>query len=470
LHMHRQRSSRQNQQEQIISDLAKKLNKDPSSLWKDLDSSDGSKLNDWSVQQIKQAIRYFRDLGSTWNQIKLTGSKKYLIDQLSKCFTFLKNARFSSYQSHQIDVPKLIEHPKFKMQRCPYIIDWQNLTAVGVLPSQSSTFTIKLTAEQMQSLRKPRRQRTIGLHLRLFSTEGNHEAWNVVASKGINVYINKDFIPIQQAKSTKKKKGFSVAKPLDISDKAQRQMDVELHCQTQWSGICVAEVATFHSTEAMVHTIKKKCLGVNAEDKKCELCDKKTDLLRCSRCKTAWYCGTRHQQEHWPRHQRLCKPYRPRPPLPKVGVSTCDDDIQVGESRVSLRCPLTIKRISTPVRGSKCNHPQCFDLKGFMEFCCQTGNWQCPVCSNPCRFQDLGIDTDMDKILTQTGQDIDKVRLFPNGKYEPITLEQIRAEMNGDFKQGKKRKRVEVQDLSGDPPPPEKKTVGATIDTAICLD
>jgi len=308
--------------------------------------------------------------------------------------------------------------------------------------------------------------------LRLFSTEGNHEAWNVVASKGINVYINKDFIPIQQAKSNskKKKKGFHVAKPLDISSKAQLSMDVEIHCQTNWSGICVAEIASFYSTAQMAQRIKKKCLGVSAADKKCELCDKKTDLLRCSRCKTAWYCGARHQQDHWARHQRLCKPYKPRPPLPRVNMSNDgDDEIQVGESRVSLRCPLTIKRISTPVRGVRCHHPQCFDLKGYLEFCCQTGNWQCPVCSNSCRYEDLGIDEEMGKILNSTGDDIDKVRLFPNGKYQPITLEEIREEMAGDFSKTKKRK-VQSLDLSGDPEPKKAKGVGATIDTAICLD
>jgi len=204
--------------------------------------------------------------------------------------------------------------------------------------------------------------------------------------------------------------------------------------------------------------------------KKCEICDKKTDLLRCSRCKTAWYCGAKHQQDHWPRHQRLCKPYKPRPPLPRVNMNTDDDDIQVGESRVSLRCPLTIKRITTPVRGTSCHHPQCFDLKGYLEFCCQTGNWQCPVCSNSCKYEDLGIDEEMGKILSSTGSEIDQVRLFPDGKYQPITLEQIRQEHKGEFKQSKKRKRVENVDLSGDPEPPTKKVIGATKNTAICLD
>lgn len=38
-------------------------------------------------------------------------------------------------------------------------------------------------------------------------------------------------------------------------------------------------------------------------------------------------------------------------------------------------------------------------------------------------FEDLGIDDEMDKILKNTSDEIDQVRLFPNGKYEPITLE-----------------------------------------------
>jgi hypothetical protein len=38
-------------------------------------------------------------------------------------------------------------------------------------------------------------------------------------------------------------------------------------------------------------------------------------------------------------------------------------------------------------------------------------------------LEDLGIDDEMDKILKNTSDEIDQVRLFPNGKYEPITLE-----------------------------------------------
>ena len=38
-------------------------------------------------------------------------------------------------------------------------------------------------------------------------------------------------------------------------------------------------------------------------------------------------------------------------------------------------------------------------------------------------LQDLGVDEEMERILSSTSEDIDQVRLFPNGKYEPITLE-----------------------------------------------
>jgi len=40
--------------------------------------------------------------------------------------------------------------------------------------------------------------------------------------------------------------------------------------------------------------------------KYCEKCQKNENLLRCSRCRVVYYCGTEHQKEDWGRHRTQC--------------------------------------------------------------------------------------------------------------------------------------------------------------------
>ena len=49
-------------------------------------------------------------------------------------------------------------------------------------------------------------------------------------------------------------------------------------------------------------------------------------------------------------------------------------------SKVSLRCPLTFRRIAVPARGHECRHIQCFDLESYLKLNCEKGVWKCPVC------------------------------------------------------------------------------------------
>lgn len=49
--------------------------------------------------------------------------------------------------------------------------------------------------------------------------------------------------------------------------------------------------------------------------------------------------------------------------------------------QVSLKCPITFKRITLPARGHDCKHIQCFDLESYLQLNCERGAWRCPVCS-----------------------------------------------------------------------------------------
>jgi SUMO ligase MMS21 Smc5/6 complex component len=61
-----------------------------------------------------------------------------------------------------------------------------------------------------------------------------------------------------------------------------------------------------------------------------------------------------------------------------------DDELQLMEEEVSLRCPITMKRMKSPVRGEQCKHLQCFERASFIEFFKrQPAPHKCPVCALP---------------------------------------------------------------------------------------
>ena len=68
-------------------------------------------------------------------------------------------------------------------------------------------------------------------------------------------------------------------------------------------------------------------------------------------------------------------------------MRTSENDIEIDKIIVSLFDPFTWDLIKTPVRGHKCHHGQCFDLKIFISFMMTTRNrtWKCPVCGKDAR-------------------------------------------------------------------------------------
>ena len=55
-------------------------------------------------------------------------------------------------------------------------------------------------------------------------------------------------------------------------------------------------------------------------------------------------------------------------------------EMAVDYIQVSLRCPLSKKRMVIPCRPFLCNHLQCFDLATYVTMSQQSGKWLCPVC------------------------------------------------------------------------------------------
>ncbi|PKU35257.1 zinc finger miz domain-containing protein 1 isoform x5 [Limosa lapponica baueri] len=57
-----------------------------------------------------------------------------------------------------------------------------------------------------------------------------------------------------------------------------------------------------------------------------------------------------------------------------------EDGVEQTAIKVSLKCPITFRRIQLPARGHDCKHVQCFDLESYLQLNCERGTWRCPVC------------------------------------------------------------------------------------------
>jgi len=126
-----------------------------------------------------------------------------------------------------------------------------------------------------------------------------------------------------------------------------------------------------------------------------------------------------------------------------------DDDVVAGASRVSLRCPLSMRRIATPARGVSCRHLECFDLESYIELATATPfpRWQCPLCSMPARPHQLRVDSWTAHVLESLPADATEVEVQPDGAFAHFDVSELAKNGAGS---GRKRKRPsEGGDVTG---------------------
>lgn len=56
------------------------------------------------------------------------------------------------------------------------------------------------------------------------------------------------------------------------------------------------------------------------------------------------------------------------------------DGVEQTSTKISLKCPITFRRIALPARGSECRHIRCFDLEPYLQLNAERMSWRCPVC------------------------------------------------------------------------------------------
>lgn len=85
-------------------------------------------------------------------------------------------------------------------------------------------------------------------------------------------------------------------------------------------------------------------------------------------------------------------------------VFTCNNSLQTECWRVSLLCPFQYSLLETPVRGWKCLHLQCFDLRNYLILQQKTSirKWKCPLCCANCSY--LVVDEYMEAIAKEAAR------------------------------------------------------------------
>lgn len=99
--------------------------------------------------------------------------------------------------------------------------------------------------------------------------------------------------------------------------------------------------------------------------------------------------------------------------------STANNDT-ITKVKISLKCPLTQRRIRTPIRGPKCVHLQCFDLESFLYVNREKTQWTCPLCSLAIPFPSIELDQHQMNIIQTLSN-------------EPMAYEEILIDQNGSW-------------------------------------
>ncbi|KAL2809021.1 PINIT domain-containing protein [Aspergillus granulosus] len=94
-----------------------------------------------------------------------------------------------------------------------------------------------------------------------------------------------------------------------------------------------------------------------------------------------------------------------------------DADIVATSTVMSLKCPLSTRRIEVPCRSVICTHNQCFDASSFLQLQEQAPTWTCPVCAKATSYESLNVDQYVDDILCSTPSDVEQVIIEPDGTW-----------------------------------------------------
>lgn len=116
--------------------------------------------------------------------------------------------------------------------------------------------------------------------------------------------------------------------------------------------------------------------------------------------------------------------------IDEMNKANADPDIAATSSKMSLKDPVAITRITIPIRSTVCQHNQCFDGQVFMQLQEQAPTWQCPICTKTVSFESLCVDKYFEEILNTTSKNIEQVTVEPNGQWSVDQADEDKGKSN----------------------------------------
>jgi len=94
-------------------------------------------------------------------------------------------------------------------------------------------------------------------------------------------------------------------------------------------------------------------------------------------------------------------------------------DMSVDSFIVTLKDPLTTQRMKVPARGKECKHLQCFDAKKFLQMNEQKQTWECPICKEQVKYENIEIDEFFYRILqsSKLSEESENIILLNDGTW-----------------------------------------------------
>ncbi|KAH7712116.1 zinc finger protein [Aphelenchoides avenae] len=91
------------------------------------------------------------------------------------------------------------------------------------------------------------------------------------------------------------------------------------------------------------------------------------------------------------------------------------DDVEVNAKKVSLICP-------DAVRGSRCRHIECFDLRSYLEYHTNLAYWECPFtfCREQVTCDQLRVDEYTTDVVLNIGDDVHAIEVFGDGTFNVV--------------------------------------------------
>ncbi|KAI0512689.1 PINIT domain-containing protein [Xylaria bambusicola] len=111
--------------------------------------------------------------------------------------------------------------------------------------------------------------------------------------------------------------------------------------------------------------------------------------------------------------------------IQEINKKANDPDVVATSTVLSLKCPLSYARLSTPCRSVLCQHIQCFDAASYLQLQEQGPQWLCPICNQAAPFENLAVDEYVRDILENTADATEQVTIEPDGRWSAQKTETV---------------------------------------------